>query len=105
MYGVIIVTRIVTMEDEMGDFDQILPVTAVKKHLLGLLKQLQELKGTIAITKNGLPAGVLMSMDDYESLLETLEILASPSTMGMLRKSAHERSAGKIYTHKEVWKA
>ena len=57
----------------MGDFDQILPVTVVKKRLLELLKQLQELNGAIAITKNGLPAGVLMSMDDYESLIETIE--------------------------------
>lgn len=87
----------------MGDFDQILPVTVVKKRLLELLKQLQELKGTIAITKNGLPAGVLMSMDDYESLMETIEILANPETLKGLRRSQRDRVAGRIYTHKEVW--
>lgn len=88
----------------MGDFDQILPVTVVKKRLLELLTQLQELKGTIAITKNGLPAGVLMSMDDYESLLDSIEILASPATLKGLRESHKDRLAGRIYTHKEVWK-
>lgn len=88
----------------MGDFDQILPVTTVKKRLLELLKQLQELRGTIAITKNGLPAGVLMSMDDYESLLETIEILANPRTMKALRRSAEERSRGELHSHREVWK-
>lgn len=88
----------------MGDFDQIIPVTVVKRRLLELLKQLQELKGTIAITKNGLPAGVLMSMDDYESLMETIEILANPATMKALRQSLNDRMAGRIYTHKEVWK-
>lgn len=89
----------------MGDFDQILPVTVVKRRLLELLKQLQELKGTIAITKNGLPAGVLMSMDDYESLLETIEILANPKTMKALRESLADRASGRMRTHKEVWTA
>lgn len=88
----------------MGDFDQILPVTVVKKRLLELLKQLQELNGAIAITKNGLPAGVLMSIDDYESLIETIEVLASPDTLKGLRHSHNDRVAGRTYTHKEVWK-
>lgn len=88
----------------MGDFDQILPVTVVKKRLLELLKQLNELNGTIAITKNGLPAGVLMSIDDYESLIETIEILANPDTLKGLRRSRNDHLAGRIYTHKEAWK-
>jgi prevent-host-death family protein len=88
----------------MGDFDQILPVTVVKKRLLELLKQLQELNGAIAITKNGMPAGVLMSMDDYESLIETIEVLANADTLKGLRQSHNDRVAGRIYTHKEVWK-
>lgn len=89
----------------MGDFDQILPVTAVKRRLLELLKELQQANGTIAITKNGLPAGVLMSMDDYESLLDTIEILSNKKTMKALRDSACDRAMGKMLSHKEVWKA
>ncbi|MBI4367100.1 MAG: type II toxin-antitoxin system prevent-host-death family antitoxin [Deltaproteobacteria bacterium] len=88
----------------MADFDQIFPVTEVKKRLLELLKQLQELNGTIAITKNGVPAGVLMSLDEYESLLETIEILANPATVKALQQSREEHAAGKLIDHREVWK-
>lgn len=88
----------------MGDFDETYPVTVVKKRLLELIKQLQELKGTIAITKNGIPAGVLMSMEDYDSLLETIEILANPATMKALRQSRKDLAAGRLHPHREVWK-
>lgn len=88
----------------MADFDQIFPVTEVKKRLLELLKQLQEASGTIAITKNGVPAGVLMSMQEYESLIETIEILANPDTMKALAQSRQEAAAGQLTPHDEVWK-
>ncbi len=88
----------------MADFDQILPVTQVKKELLELLKDVQELKGNIGITKNGLPAGVLMSIDEYESLLATIEILANPKTMKALARARREHAAGQLLSHREVWK-
>lgn len=88
----------------MSDFDQIMPITEVKRRLLELLKQLQETSGTIAITKNGVPAGVLMSMDDYDSLLETIEILTNPDTLEALRASARDLRAGRVASHREVWK-
>lgn len=88
----------------MSDFDQIMPITEVKRRLLELLKQLQETSGTIAITKNGVPAGVLMSMDDYDSLLETIEILTNPDTLEALKESARDLRAGRVVSHREVWK-
>jgi prevent-host-death family protein len=87
----------------MGDFDQILPVTDVKRDLLPLIKKVQKLKESIAITRNGRPTAVLLSMEEYEGLLETIEILSDPRLLKTLRKSRKELDAGKFVSHREVW--
>ncbi len=87
----------------MGDFDQILPVTEVKKGFLPLIKKVQKLSESIAITRNGRAAAVLLSMEEYEGLLETIEILSHPKLLKLLRKSRKELDAGKFVSHREVW--
>lgn len=42
----------------MEDFQQILPVTKVKRNLLDILKRMQEEELTITLTRNGEPVGV-----------------------------------------------
>ncbi len=87
----------------MGEFDQILPITDVKKDLLGLVKKIQQIHESIAITRNGKPAAVLLSIEEYESLLETLEILSDPELVKILRKSRKQLEAGQFVSHDEVW--
>lgn len=87
----------------MGDFDQILPVTDVKRNLLPLIKKVQKLQESIAITRNGRPAAVLLSLDEYEGLLETIEILSDTKLVKILRKSRKELDRGKWFSHREVW--
>ena len=41
----------------------------------------------VLITKNGKPAAVLISPDDLESLLETLEVLSDPDAMAAIREA------------------
>ena len=38
------------------------------------------------VTKRGKPVVVMLSIEDYESLIETLEILADPKAMSGIRK-------------------
>ena len=45
----------------MEDFQQILPVTKVKRNLLDILKHMEEEEATIALTRNGEPVGVMMA--------------------------------------------
>jgi prevent-host-death family protein len=74
----------------MNDFDQILPISEVKRGLLPLIKKVQQLNESIAITRNGHPAAVLLSMEEYEGLPETIEILSNPKLIRFLRKSKKE---------------
>lgn len=87
----------------MGDFDQILPVTDVKRNLLPLIKKIQRFQGSVAITRNGRPAAVILSLDEYEGLLETVEILSDPRLVKILRRSKREAKRGKWFSHREVW--
>ena len=53
----------------------ILPVTTVKRNLLKLLRKVESDGDTLIITREGKAAGVLLSPEEYEGLMETLEIL------------------------------
>ena len=100
--GMLIQVASIMTTNDMAD---ILPATTVKRRFLELLAQLGTDRSRITITRNGLPAGVLMSVEEYESLLETLEILADrPLTRGLA--SARKRLAkGRTLRHDEVWPA
>lgn len=87
----------------MIDFDKILTVTDAKRDLLGLVKKAHELSESIAITKNGIPSAVLIGMDEYEGLMETLEILGDSSAVKSIKKSLLQLENGKTVSHEEVW--
>lgn len=82
----------------------ILPVTAVKRDLLKLLKQIQQGGDALMITKDGKAAGILMSPEEYEGLLETLEILSDKKLMSRLKKAEDDFRRGRVYTHEQVFK-
>ena len=87
----------------MDEIQQIMPVTKVKRGLLEILKVMQEEDATITLTRNGEAVGVMMTPDRYESLLETIEILADPGIMGALAASAEDFNKGRVATDEEVW--
>ena len=47
------------------------------------------------VTKRGKPVVVMLSIDDYESLMETLDILADPEAMAGIRKGEEEIRRGR----------
>lgn len=54
------------------------------------------------VTRNGDRVAVLLSADDYDSLMETLDILSSPQEVEALRQGLAEAEAGEFYTEDEV---
>ena len=54
------------------------------------------------ITKRGKPVVVMMSIEDYESLIETLDILEDKETMKRVRKGEDEIKAGKTRSWQKV---
>lgn len=55
-----------------------------------MVRKIKDSDDAIVITKNGIPEAVLISMDRFEGLLETLEILSDERAMKSIRKSIQE---------------
>jgi prevent-host-death family protein len=87
----------------MDDFQEILPVTKVKRNLLDILKRMEEENAAIALTRNGEPVGVMMTMARYEALLETIEILGNREVLQSLELSTKDFEAGRVLGDEEVW--
>ena len=48
------------------------------------------------ITKRGRPVALLMSIDDYESILETLDILSNSHLMKRIKRAKVDVKAGRV---------
>lgn len=85
------------------DLPLILPVTDVKQRFLELLKKVEIYHEVVTITKKGVPKGILLGIEDFESLVETVEILSDRRIMKSLERSRKQSQKGKFYTDDEVW--
>ena len=88
----------------MEDFQKILPVTKVKRNFLDILKHMEQEEETIALTKNGEPIGVMMSLSRYEGLMETIEILSNRKIVNVLKSSQKDFKSGRVLDHESAWK-
>jgi antitoxin YefM len=80
-----------------------IPVTKAKSDLLNLIRKLEDSDDALAITKNGAPEAVLISMKKFKGLLETIDILSDEQAMKSLRKSIREAKGGKWLEFHEVF--
>ena len=80
-----------------------IPITKAKIKLLDIIRKIESSDDTVAITKNGVPEAVLLSMNKFEGLVETLEVLSDEKTMKSLRKSIKEGREGKWLDFDEVF--
>ncbi len=67
-----------------------IPVTKAKSAFLDIIRKIEGSEDAIAITKNGVPEAVLLSMSKFEGLMETIEILSDEKAMKSIRKSIKE---------------
>ena len=54
------------------------------------------------VTRHGKPVAVMMSVEDYESLMETLDLLEDPNAMEGLRKGEEDIKKGRTVSWKQV---
>jgi len=87
----------------MPHVDQYVSVTQAKAQLLDLIRRLGTQQDSVGITKDGVPTAVLLSMDHFEGLMETLEILSDPKTIRPIRKSLKQAQSGLWETHESVF--
>jgi antitoxin YefM len=77
-------------------------LAAVKAHFSQVIDEVSGTHERVTITKNGSPVAVLLAVEDYESLVETLEILSDPEARSAIRQAETEMAGGEIYDEAQV---
>jgi len=83
-----------------------MPLSEVKTKLSGLVNKVGATDEEIVITKNGRPAAILISPDEFESLKETIAVRSDLSLMKEIKKglAALKSKNVKIYSLEELFK-
>ena len=72
------------------------PLTEARNRLSEIVDEIVSTGSDFVITKHGRPAAVLIGYDEYESLLETLNILSDPETMDALAEAESDLAVGNL---------
>lgn len=78
------------------------PLAQAQRDLPELIEQAITERVHIVISRGGARAAVLMSADEYDTLRETLDVLANEELVRDLREGLADAHAGRLVTHDEV---
>ncbi len=83
-----------------------LSVSEAKMKLSGLIDTVNATDEEVVITKNGRPAAVLVSPDEFESLKETVAVRSDVALMKEIKKGlrALKMRRAKLYTLDELFR-
>ncbi|HVC77715.1 MAG TPA: type II toxin-antitoxin system Phd/YefM family antitoxin [Candidatus Micrarchaeaceae archaeon] len=81
---------------------KVVPFTEARTHLTELLDNVESVHEHVVITRNGRPAAIVMSQAEYDSLIETLEILGDQKLMADLAASDEDVVAGRVVPWEQV---
>jgi len=79
-----------------------LPLAEVRNRLSSLIDEVARTHETITITRNGVPTAVVLAVDDYESVMETLALLNDPEDRERLVEAEESLAAGDVITGEEM---
>jgi prevent-host-death family protein len=79
-----------------------IPLTEAKAKLNELVDEAVRMHERVTITRHGRPAAVLVSVDEWESLQETLFWQAQPGIRESLAISRSEAAAGELHDENQV---
>jgi len=81
-----------------------LSLSEVKTRLPELVAGVQEREEEVVVTKNGRPAAVLINVQEYARLKESLDVLSDPELMKQISRSrAFYRSGRRGLTFEDVF--
>ncbi len=79
-----------------------LSLAEARANLSKLVKSAVTTHERFEVNRNGNRAAVLMSADDYDSLLETVDVLSRPAEVEAIRRGIQELDTGETSTADEV---
>jgi len=81
----------------------VVPVTEFRIHALEAVRHVNRVGDEVVITAKGRPAAVLVSYDEWQSIVETLEVKQDPKLMAQIRSSLrYFRNGGKGISFEKI---
>jgi prevent-host-death family protein len=80
----------------------VLPVAEARAQLSKIVESAVATHERTTITRNGVPAVIVLSIEDYESMQETIETLADPELMAAIREGLDDIAAGRVHDRDDV---
>ena len=77
-------------------------LATVKAHFSQIIDEVTGTHERVTVTRNGSPAAVILAVEDYESLMETLEILSDPTAMADIRQAEAQMRDGEVYDQAQI---
>lgn len=79
-----------------------IPLAEAKKSLSAIIKDVDEKFDRFAITKNGVEKAVIISSEEFEGLMETLDILSHKEERDAIARAKRQVRAGKTVSLKDL---
>ena len=77
---------------------------ALRPELPDVIDRIDRKLDRYIVTKRGKPVAIMMSVDDYESILETIEILSDKEAVKRIKAARKEIKEGKTVALEELRK-
>lgn len=74
-----------------------MPLVEVKNHFSEVVERIEREHGRVVVTKHGRPAAVMLSIEDLESLEETLAILSDHRLMDAIALGDDDVASGRVH--------
>ena len=81
-----------------------LSISEARKKIFDIAKQVQKPGQYFTLTEKGHPTAVVMSAEEYESIMETMEIMGDPKLMSDIKKAEEEYKKGEYVTWEDLKK-
>lgn len=81
---------------------QTLPISKVKDKLNEFVDAVSLTREQVTITKNGLPAAVLIGVDEWDSLQETLFWLSQPGILDDIQEARKDSTDGTTVSEEQI---
>ena len=83
--------------------NKVLPVTDARKKLYALIKACDDRAWSFVITSEGRAVARLIGEQEYESLMESLEVLGDKKQVARLASALKHVQQGKLHSHDDVF--
>ncbi len=73
-----------------------------KAHLSEIIDEVEATQEHIVITRRGKPAALILGVDEYESIMETLDLVATPGAFERIKQAEADIADGNYVTAEQL---